>query len=151
VPYLNPEDTLERFSEFALDEIRPAIDDDFLQGQVGSMGSTLRFLSMEIAGKRGAVERQQKKLGESLDNVLEETDNEEISAVVEDGKEKLNDISGQDTHKTEELLLDISNNVLTAIEEELTEESAQTARRPMYEFMDARVEAQLEMLGRERK
>lgn len=151
MPYLNPEHTLERFSEFALDEIRPAVDDDFLQGQVGSMGSTLRFLSMEIAGKRGAVEQQKSGLEASLKKLLERTNDDEIENIVEGEIDKIHSIPDQEPNKTEELLLDISNNVLTAIDNELTEESAQTARRPMYEFLDTRVESQLEMLGRESK
>jgi hypothetical protein len=68
VPYLEPEHVLKRFSTFALSAVRPAIDDEFLQGQVGSMASTLRFLSMEVAGWPEAIERQQ-QAGVATDHV----------------------------------------------------------------------------------
>jgi len=45
MPHLNPERVLERFSTFLQEDVRAEIDDEFIDGQVGSMSSTLSYLA----------------------------------------------------------------------------------------------------------
>lgn len=148
MPYLNPAHVLEQFSEFALEEIRPAIDDDFLEGQVGSMASTLRFLSMELDAKPDALDEQYDSLETALAGVATAVDDEAVVTTAEAAAERLKD-PPEDLDKLESELLDVSNEVLATIDDELTGEAAQVARQPMYEFMDTRVRTQLEMMGRQ--
>lgn len=149
MPYLEPEHVLERFSEFALDEIRPAIDDEFLQGQVGSMASTLRFLSMELAGKADAIEQQHDALRTALDEVAATVDDEVVVSTVEAASDQITEVSNDRPDELEAKLLAAGNDVLAAIDEELTGDAARTARRPLYGFLDTRVQTQLEMMGRQ--
>ncbi|MEF8888383.1 MAG: hypothetical protein V5A30_11295 [Haloarculaceae archaeon] len=156
MPYLHPELVLRRFSSFAREEVRPAIvgdGDEFLEAQVGSMSSTLDFLSKELDGMRGAVEAQHEALLEALDGGEQalagiDATAPEVRAAVEDGRDRLAEPPA-DVYDHEQLLLAVSSDVLAAVEAGLEGEAARTVREPVYGFLDVRVTTQLEMLGRE--
>lgn len=156
MPYLHPELVLGRFSSFTRGEVRPAIvgdGDEFLEAQVGSMSSTLDFLSKELDGMRDAVEAQHEALCEALDGADEALDGVDATApdvrtALEDGRDRLADPPA-DVYDHEELLLEVSADALAAVEAGLDGEAARAVRDPLYGFLDVRVTAQLEMLGRE--
>lgn len=148
--YLEPEHVLGRFSEFVLSEVRPAIDDEFLKGQVGSVASTLRFLSMELADRTDAIERQHDTLLDALEEVAATAENEPVVSAARAASDELTDVSDLDTRELEERLLAAGRDVLAIINENLAGDDARRARRPMYEFLDTRVQTQLELMGRER-
>jgi hypothetical protein len=149
MPYLHPELVLGRFSSFTRGEVRPAIvgdGDEFLEAQVGSMSSTLDFLSKELDGMRDAVEAQHEALCEALDGV--DATAPDVRTALEDGRDRLADPPA-DVYDHEELLLEVSADALAAVEAGLDGEAARAVREPLYGFLDVRVTAQLEMLGRE--
>ena len=148
MPYLKPEKTARRFSKFVLKEVRPRVEDEFVRAQLGSMASTLRFMSGEIQGMDEAVEAQQQTLVAALDGVeaaVDESD-EKVLESVEEARERVDAAEG--TRETEEVLLAACENVLQTVDDELEEDDARRARRPLYDFLDVRVEAQLRMCGR---
>jgi hypothetical protein len=155
MPYLHPEVVLRRFSAFTRGEVRPSVvgdGDEFLEAQVGSMSSTLDFLSKEVDGMRDAVEAQHEALREALDGVeraLDGLDAEapEVRAVLEDGRDRLADPPAA-VYDHEERLLEVSSDALAAVETDLEGEAACAVRSPLYDFLRVRVTAQLEMLGR---
>jgi hypothetical protein len=151
MPYLEPDQVLERFSGFALEEIRPAVDDEFLAGQIGSLASTLRFLSMELAGRADAIERQHGALTDALRAVDETVENEAVGLTVETALDQLADVSNAEPGEIEPTLLAASNDVFDAIEENLSGDAARRARAPLYGFLETRVQTQLELMGRERQ
>jgi len=148
MPYLKPEKTARRFSEFVLEEVRPRVEDEFVRAQLGSMASTLRFMSGEMQGMEEAVEAQRQTLVAALDGVeaAVEEDEEEVLGSVEDARERVDPEAG--TRELEEALLAACEDVLRSIDDELKGEDARRARRPLYDFLDVRVEAQLRMCGR---
>ncbi len=157
MPYLRPETILRRFSQFTRQEVRTAITTDengFMEAQVGSMSSTMRFLSMELDGIRDAVTEQHEALEEALNNadaVL--TGNDPPVNVVrkelETANNRLATAPRTDVYAHEQELLDISQDILAVIDTELEEDVAREVRRPLYEFLSTRVSTQLKMLGRE--
>ena len=155
VPYLSPADVLRRFSRFSLSTVRPAVPEDerFVRGQVGSMASTLRFLAGELEGRERAVAEQERALRAALDDVAEVVDDDgSVGSAVVDARERLDDDGGDDAARTaterERTLLAAADDVLASIDEELDDEAARAARRPLYRFLDVRLEAQHRMLGR---
>lgn len=156
MPYLHPELVLGRFSSFTREAVRPAIvgdGDEFLEAQVGSMSSTLDFLSKELDGMRDAVEAQHEALLGALAGAERALDGLDAAAptvrtAVEDGQDRLADPPA-DVYDHEELLLEVSSDALAAVEADLEGETARAVRDPLYGFLDVRVTAQLEMLGRE--
>lgn len=156
MPYLHPELVLRRFSAFTREEVRPSVvgdGDEFLEAQVGSMSSTLDFLSKELGGMRDAVEAQHEALLAALDGAERALDGVDAGApdvrtAVADGRDRLADPPA-DVYDHEELLLEVSSDALTAVEAALDGEAARAVRAPLYEFLHTRVTAQLEMLGRE--
>jgi hypothetical protein len=156
MPYLHPELVLGRFSSFTREEVRPAIvgdGDEFLEAQVGSMSSTLDFLSKELNGMRDAVEAQHEALLEALagaERALDDLDATapDVRTVLEDGRDRLADPPA-DVYDHEELLLAVSSDALAAVDDDLEGEAARAVRDPLYGFLQVRVTAQLEMLGRD--
>jgi hypothetical protein len=157
MPYLPPELILDRFSTFARDDVRPSIDgegDEFLEAQVGSMSSTLSFLSKELEGMGDAVESQHEALLEALDGaeqVLNDVDagGSDIRITLEETRERVSNAPRNDPDEHEQVLVDASSELLEAVEEDLDRETAQAIREPLYQFLQTRVESQLEMLGRD--
>ncbi len=155
MPYLHPELVLRRFSTFTRTEVRPSVvgdGDEFLEAQVGSMSSTLNFLSKELDGMRDAVEAQHEALLGALDGAEQALDGldaeaPEVRAVVEDGRDRLADPPAA-VYDHEERLLEVSSDALAAVETDLDGEAARAVRDPLYDFLRVRVTAQLEMLGR---
>ena len=157
MPYLGPADVLRRFSRLSLSTVRPAVPEDerFVRGQVGSMASTLRFLAGELEGRERAVAEQERALREALDDVGETVDpGGPVASAAADARERIgadtDDGSGADAtaRERERTLLAAADDALACIDEELEGEAARTARRPLYRFLDARLEAQHRMLGR---
>lgn len=156
MPYLKPEDALERISGFTREEIRTGIADDheFLKDQAGSMSSTLRFLAREIEMREAVVEEQHDTLRSSFDAVertLTEIDPEEgaaVKAAVPDARDRIDALDTLDVYALEQELLAACNEVLDAIDAELVGDDARRARRPLYDFIDTRLQLQLEILGR---
>lgn len=154
MPYLDPSTVLERFSRFAITEVRPVLPDDeeFVAGQVGSMASTLQFLSGELATNEAAVDRQKRALESAIDAVEAVFDDRELTApplreALQDAAETVE--SDGDVRTREAAVLEATDAVLAAIEGELTGEDARAARRPLYDVLDVRLDAQHAMLGRE--
>lgn len=153
MPYLKPEETMRQFSKFVLDEVRPCVEDEFVRAQLGSMASTLRFVSGEMQGMDDAVEAQHRTLVASLDSVEDALDGieggtDEVLEAVEDARERVDSNADAGTRKTEMALLEACEDVLATIDEELEGEDGRRARRPLYDFLDIRVESQLRMCGR---
>ncbi len=150
MPYLEPEKTARRFSKFVLKEVRPRIEDEFVRAQLGSMASTLRFMSGEIQGMDEAVEAQQQTLVAALDGVETAVDEseEKVLESVEEARERIDDAADAGTRGLEEALLAACEKVLQTIDDELEGDEARRARGPLYDFLDVRVEAQLRMCGR---
>jgi hypothetical protein len=150
MPYLAPEEVLERFSRFTLSTVRPAIPDDeeFVRGQTGSMASTLRFLAGELEGREEAVAAQERTLRDALDEVAATVDDEGVVTAVEAARDRI-DEPAQRVRERETRLLEAAEDVLAAVDAELDGEAAQVARQPLYGFLDDRVAAQLRMLGGE--
>ena len=161
MPYLEPAAVLRRFSRFALEEIRPAIDGEerFVRGQVGSMASTLRFLAGELDASERAVTTQENALHEALDGVEHTLDDHDAAAMavreaLADARDTLDgtdDEAGsriRGTRERETTLLEACDDVLARVEANLDDETARAVRRPLYDFLDARLDAQLRTLGR---
>ena len=154
MPYLDPELILDRFATFTREEVRPAVtDDEFVYAQVGSMASTLQFLAGEVGGREAAVRTQRRALHESLDDlesVLKRADIESMAvwSAIETARNDIDTAEGS-TGDIEETLLTAANDVLATIDKELEAERATIARQPMYDFLHARVDQQLRLLGRE--
>jgi hypothetical protein len=157
MPYLRPERVLDRFSSFARNDVRSAIGgegDEFLEAQVGSMSSTLSFLSKELEGMGDAVESQREALLAALDeaeSVLQDVDFDggDLQTTVEETRERVSNAPRDDVYEYEQVLVDASSDLLEAVDEELDPETARAVREPLYRFLRARVESQLEMLGRD--
>lgn len=156
MPYLRPKLVLNRFSTFARDDIRPAIvgdGDEFLEAQVGSMSSTMSFLSKELDGMGDAVETQHDSLVDAIDDadralVDAAGDTGAVSSTIADARDHLSESSWGDPYAHEEVLLEHSSAILEAVDEHLDDPSAKSVRAPLYRFLQTRVETQLEMLGR---
>lgn len=157
MPYLPPELILDRFSTFARDDVRSSINgegDEFLEAQVGSMSSTLSFLSKELEGMGDAVESQHEALLEALDGaeqVLNDVDagGSDIRITLEETRERVSNAPRGDLYEHEQVLVDASSELLEAVDEDLDRKTAQAIREPLYQFLQTRVESQLEMLGRD--
>lgn len=148
MPYLEPASVLREFSGFAATEIRPALADDeeFMRGQVGSMASTLRFLADEIEGFDAAVGAQRASLLDALEESLAAVDDPEVEATLSSARDRVRAADGR-PREVERTLLEAAEDALEAVDA-LDERDAAAARAPLYEFLDARLAAQLELLGR---
>lgn len=148
MPYLEPEDVLREFSRYALEDIRPALkeDEQFMRGQVGSMASTLRFLAGELEGMDDAVASQRQSLVDALAETETRVSDQQVREAVVDARERV-EAAGSDPRETERVLLDAANDALAAVDD-LDDEDARRARAPIYDFLDTRLEAQLQLLGR---
>lgn len=153
--YLDPEDVLERLSKFAIEEVRPAIRDDerFVKAQVGSMASTLRFLSGELAALERSMGRQEQSFREALADVdaridKQDRDLERIRNAISDSRAEL--ATAENSLEREEIILEDADDILSLIDANVDDHAtACTLREPFYGFLDTRVNAQLQMLGRD--
>jgi len=162
MPYLRPDEVLSRFATFARRDVRDSLDDEevaFMRGQVGSMASTLDFLAGELRGMKPALDRQETVLLDALDGV-ESTlvdgaiNDEAVLDAVATARSRITDAPAAETPETlrarETALLDACETVLCAIDDEdLDEADIRSLRRPLYGFLDTRLDAQLHLLGRE--
>lgn len=148
MPYLEPEQVLREFSRYAIEEVRPALADDeeFMRGQVGSMASTLRFLAGELEGMDAAVTDQRETLLSALERAEETVDDPDAWEAVRDAHRRVEEVEG-DGRAVERVLLAAADDALSAVDD-LDEGTAREARQPLYEFLDARLETQLRLLGR---
>lgn len=155
MPYLEPAHVLRQFSAFAREEIRPALADDerFVAAQVGSMASTLQYLAAELDGHEAAVDAQREALDEALDAAIASLRKSEAPGAaaalddVTDARKRVDEAEG-DARAVEDELLAAADGALAAIDG-VEGEAAEAARRPLYAFLDTRLEEQLELLGRE--
>lgn len=154
MPYLDPAQILKQFSQFLQMEVRPAIPDDerTTRAQVGSMSSTLRFLSKELAGREEAFEHQRQALLEALDEIDRRLTNlsgaDRVQSEVIDARAQLKQAEGT-FQEREAVVLDSSDAILAAIEGDLEDDEARSVRKPMYDFLETWVDSQLRMLGGE--
>lgn len=156
MPYLKPENALERISGFTRKEIRGGIaaDREFLKDQAGSMSSTLRFMAREIEMREDVVEEQFETFLTSLDTVeraLAEVNHDRapaVEAAVADAHDRIDSLDTLDVYAREQALLVACNDVLDAIERDLDGDAARRIRRPIYDFIDTRLQLQLQILGR---
>lgn len=154
MPYLEPERVLEQFSQFARTEVRSAIADDerTTRAQVGSMASTLQFLSKELAGRETSLDDQRSALEAALADVegrLAEVDGSNpVNDAVVDAKKRLGETNGAYCER-EAAVLETSTDLLVAIDGTLDGAEARMVRRPLYDFLDELVASQLRLLGGE--
>lgn len=154
MPYLRPEDLLRRFSRFTREEVRPAVREDerFVRAQVGSMASTLRFLSGELAGMEEAVDAQHAALADALETAGGRLDDVDGGDAVEDAIAEARESLASppdDVRDHEAALLSACNRALDAIDGDLDGRAARRVREPLYGFLDTRLDRQLGMLGRD--
>lgn len=155
MPYLEPEHVLQQFAGYLSDDVRSAIKDDekYVQAQVGSMSSSLNFLARELGGMHVAINTQRRRLNEALDNIEAELGDDESGAAVADAiasaRTELKQADGTDARSLEQNVTAAATSVFRAINEELDSEAANQARRPLYGFLETRVQTQLDVLGRE--
>jgi hypothetical protein len=147
MPYLEPETVVKRFSSYLHHDVRDAIDEDhqFVKAQVGSMSSSMNFLARELGGARVAVNTQRRRLRDALDGVAEATEADEVLAAVATARDRVDEAEG-DPRDVEVELTAAATAVFEAIDESLDGEAARAARRPLYEFLETRVETQLDLL-----
>ena len=148
MPYLEPERILEAFSRYAVGSVRPAIPDDeaFMQGQVGSMASTMRFLAAEVAGADEAVAAQRASLLSALDDAVGTVDDPAVRETLADARRRAAESAGR-PRAVEQVLLSAADEALEAVDA-LEGPAAREARAPLYRFLDDRLDAQLGLLGR---
>lgn len=156
MPYVDSELALERLSDFIRDEVRPEFEesDQLLHAQLGSLSSTLSFISKEQHGRVDSVRQQRAALLEATDSVDEiladiEDDTDSVEQVLVRAREELAESDVSDTRETEKTILSSANDILEAIDADLDGRGAARAREPIYGFLRARVEAQFDVLGRE--
>ncbi len=154
MPYLDPSTVLQRFSRFAISELRPVVpdDDQFVAAQVGSMASTLQFLSGELAGTDAAVDRQAAALDAAIPAIETVLDDRDLQApAVRDALGDASEATATDGDRRarETACLEATDEVLAAIDADLEGPDARAARRPLYDVLDARLDAQHAMMGRE--
>jgi len=155
MPYLPPAKIVEQFSNFTRKEIRPVIKDDeqFMQAQAGSMSSTLRFLSNELEQMETSIQKQESAFRDALDDIHEIAAKQDgsvadIDEALTEARDTLqSDVSSHRSRERE--LLEASNKLLEAIENDTDGDDARELRRPMYRFIDIRLNTQLKMLGRD--
>jgi hypothetical protein len=154
MPHLRPARVLERFSSFLYTDVKPEIDDEFVEGQVGSMSSTLSFLAQQLEAEHAMTMRQRETLLDGLETVATDCDDETVVEAAESARERVAEAGTGDgagdggVDEVQSALVDAANDVLATIDRELDGDAARAARRPLYEFLRVRVEGQLEMLGR---
>lgn len=149
MPHLNPERVLDRFSTFLQEDVRAEIDDEFVDGQVGSMSSTLSHLARELRLKREVTMEQRRVLLDGLESVERNCVDTTVTEAAERARERVGYASAGDVDELESVLVDACNDVLDAINTELDGSDARDARKPLYEFLRVRVDGQLELLGRD--
>lgn len=149
MPHLEPERVLERFSTYLREDVREEIDDEFVAGQVGSMSSTLQYLSQQLELERDVTIRQRETLLDSLAEVEERCDDGTVREEARRARERIEEADTGDVDELETTLVSACNDVLESINAELDGEEAREARRPLYGFLRTRVEGQLELLGRD--
>lgn len=155
MPYLEPEHVLQQFAGYLSDDVRSAIEDDekFVQAQVGSMSSSLNFLARELGGMHVAINTQRRQLHDALDGIEAELGDDELDGAVTDAiadaRTKLEQADRTDARTLEQDVTAAASSVFRTINEELDEEAASQARRPLYDFLETRVQTQLDVLGRE--
>lgn len=148
MPYLQPERVLEEFARFAVEDVRPALRDDetFVRGQVGSMASTMRFLATELVEVDDAVATQRASLLAALADAEEAVDDPTAREALVEVHRRVEESSGS-PRAVERLLLSAADEAFEAVDA-LDEPTARSARAPLYRFLDARIDAQLGLLGR---
>lgn len=155
MPYLEPEHVLQQFAGYLSDDVRGAVRDDekFVQAQIGSMSSSLNFLAKEFSGMHVAINTQRRQLDRSLATVEGQlNDDESADAVLEaidEARSAIEQADRTDARDLEQTVTGAAETVLSAINEELDEETARQARQPLYEFLETRVQTQLDVLGRQ--
>lgn len=152
MPYLDPELVVGQFSKYLYREVREAIEDDekFVAAQVGSMSSSMNFLSRELGGAHVAVNAQRRALLEALDDVegiLDEDDVEGdgVRGAVSTARERVDSADGGPSEVEGELTA-AATAVLDGIDEDLDGDAARRVRRPLYDYMETRVQTQLDLL-----
>ncbi|ELY50394.1 hypothetical protein [Natronolimnohabitans innermongolicus] len=149
MPHLQPAQVLEQFASFLQEDVRAEIDDEFVDGQVGSMSSTMRYLSQELRHRDEVTSRQRASLLEGLEAVDGRCDETAVVESAADARDRIENASAN-SNELETVLVSACNDVLETIDAELEGDAARAAREPLYDYLRVRVEGQLEMLGRDR-
>ena len=152
MPYLPPELVLDRLSTFTSDEVIGYVgaESSFARSQVGSMASTLGFLSREVEHQDDALLTQYESLLDLCDD-LEEISGADAPAVVREQREILTsvDTSIGNTARVNRVVIDVFEEFRQAIAAGSFGEQTPQAREALYDRFQTRVESQLQMLGRE--
>ncbi|SEH17244.1 hypothetical protein SAMN04487967_3081 [Natronorubrum sediminis] len=149
MPHLQPAHVLEEFASFLQNDVRAEIDDEFVDGQVGSMSSTMRYLSRQLRQKHEITVRQRDSLLEGLAAIEQDCDDPAVVESVAAAQERIERTPAEESTELETVLVSTCNDVLETIDAELEGDDAGSAREPLYDFLRVRVEGQLEMLGRD--
>lgn len=153
MPYLPPSVVLERLSEFTSDTVIGSIGEEskFVRAQVGSMSSTLGFLSQEVAHQGESMLEQHEALLDALDT-LSGLGGEEAEAFLADQRETVEGIDPVLGNRGEvrTVLLTVLGDLRQAVNDRTFGEDTPEARGVLYDLFETRIESQLWMLGRER-
>jgi hypothetical protein len=151
MPYFDPGEVVGQFAKYLQRDVREAIDDEkFVKAQVGSMSSSLTFLGRELGGMHVAVNTQRRRLVDALDDLEQALEDGEIHSdavaeTVASARERVADADGR-PYEMERELTASANEVLDSINEELSGAEAHRARQPLYDYMETRVQTQLDLL-----
>lgn len=152
MPYLPPAVVLERLSQFTADTLVGAIGEGskFERAQVGSMSSTLGFLSKEVDGRDESIGEQLEATLIALDDLSTLGDGA-ATAFVADRREALESVKPTmgNTDAVQSVLLETMSDLREAVDDGTFEDDTPEARRICYDLFETRVESQLAMLGRE--
>jgi len=155
MPYLQPLEVLEKFSEYLNSEVSDVIPetDTATRSQVGSMSSTMQYLTNEFGGMRVSYRRQVDAFTNAIESVEEEVDRgdgaEQIMEALEDARRA---ITEQEDPTTPASIRDAEADMLQAVDNllveinELPRSRAEKLRPPLYNFMDERISAQMALL-----
>ena len=152
MPYLDPEIVVGQFSKYMHRNVREAIKDEerFVAAQVGSISSSMNFLSRELGGAHVAINTQRRSLLEALNDVervLDEDDigNSDVRDAVSTARDRVDGTEGR-PYEVEGELTGAATALLERINKDLDSDAARRARSPLYDYMETRVQTQLDLL-----
>lgn len=150
--YVPPSVVLERLSTFTAETVIDAIGEDsgFARAQVGSMSSTLGFLSREVERRDGAVLERRNGLLDALED-LEELGGQDATAFVAEQRQRVEAVDPVigNTEEVRTVLREVLGELRRAVEDGIFEPDTPAARRQLYDLFDRRVQSQLSVLREE--
>lgn len=150
--YVSPSVVLERLSEFTSGTVVEAIGEEsrFVRAQVGSMSSTLGFLSREVEHRDESVRRQRRALLDALDD-LGRLGDDGAGDFVADRREAVESVEPTlgNLEDVRTILRETLEELRVAVDDGTFGEDTPEARTVLYDLFETRVENQLRVLGRD--